>query len=142
MVGQRDGLGPLQVGVPGEHGPLVPPRLAQQRPHEPVFGRSPRDTGLEAERNNNFTSAQRLHLLNSSHILKKIQEGPGLQRIIRSEGTRQETVDKLYLTILSRHPTEEELSVLDDYPSGGGGLARGLDVAWVLMNTAEFLCRH
>ena len=34
-----------------------------------IFGRPPRDTGLESERNNRFTAAQALHLLNSTHIL-------------------------------------------------------------------------
>ena len=33
-----------------------------------MFGRPPRDTGLESERNNRPTADQRLHLLNSSHI--------------------------------------------------------------------------
>ena len=41
-----------------------------------LFGRPPRDTGLESERNNRFTAAQRLHLLNSSHIQRKIEQGP------------------------------------------------------------------
>ena len=39
-----------------------------------MFGRPPRDTGLESERNNNPTASQRLHLLNSSHIQRKIEQ--------------------------------------------------------------------
>lgn len=41
-----------------------------------MFGRSSRDTGLVGERNNSPSAAQRLHLLNSSHIQKKIEQGP------------------------------------------------------------------
>jgi hypothetical protein len=37
-----------------------------------MFGRPARDTGLESERKNNPTDAQRLHLLNSTHIQNKI----------------------------------------------------------------------
>ncbi|HEX2972772.1 MAG TPA: DUF1553 domain-containing protein, partial [Tepidisphaeraceae bacterium] len=39
-----------------------------------MFGRPPRDTGLESERNDRPTAAQRLHLLNSSHIQRKIEQ--------------------------------------------------------------------
>ena len=52
------------------------------------FGRPPRDSGLEAERNNRITANQRLHLLNSSHIQRKIQEGPKLQALLQSLSAR------------------------------------------------------
>ena len=52
------------------------------------FGRPPRDSGLEAERNNRITASQRLHLLNSSHIQRKIQEGPKLQALLQSLSAR------------------------------------------------------
>lgn len=107
-----------------------------------MFGRSTRATGLESERNNSFTAPQRLHLLNSAHIQRKIDEGPALQELLRSEDKPEELADKLYLTILSRYPSEEERAVMGDYRSGGWGRRPGLDVAWALMNTAEFLCRH
>jgi hypothetical protein len=104
-----------------------------------MFGRSSRDTGLESERNNNITAAQRLHLLNSAHIRKKIEEGPALQQLLRSGGKPEEIIDRLYLTILSRHPSQAERAELTAY---GRGRQVGPDVAWALMNTAEFLCRH
>ncbi len=107
-----------------------------------MFGRSSRDTGLESERNNTFTAAQRLHLLNSAHIHNKIDEGPALRQILDSGGKPEEIADKIYLTILSRYPTQEERTVLAEYRSGGFGRRPGLDLAWALMNTAEFLCRH
>ncbi len=52
------------------------------------FGRPPRDSGLEAERSNRITANQRLHLLNSSHIQRKIQEGPKLQALLQSLSSR------------------------------------------------------
>ncbi len=80
------------------------------------FGRSSRDTGLESDRNNRPTAAQRLHLLNSSHIRRKIETGPKLQPLLRSSGgSREEAVNELYLTILSRFPTDEELQSVDAY---------------------------
>ncbi|MFH1264962.1 MAG: DUF1553 domain-containing protein, partial [Planctomycetota bacterium] len=72
-----------------------------------MFGRPPRDTGMESERNNRYTAAQALHLLNSTHIRQKIQQGPKIQELLKSAGS-PEMADTLYLTILSRLPTEEE----------------------------------
>ena len=85
------------------------------------FGRSSRDTGLDSDRNNRPTAAQRLHLLNSSHIRRKIETSPKLQPLLRSSGrNREEVVTELYLTILSRFPTDEELKILETYAQRGG----------------------
>ena len=50
-----------------------------------MFGRPPRDTGLESERNNRPTADQRLHLLNSSHIQRKIEQSPKLKNLTAAE---------------------------------------------------------
>ncbi|MCL4205910.1 MAG: DUF1553 domain-containing protein [Pirellulaceae bacterium] len=109
-----------------------------------MFGRPPRDTGLVSERNNQSTAAQRLHLLNSSHILQKIQQSDRLQQLSQTSRSPREAVTRVYLAILSRFPTDEELKVLNEYSQSGG--VRGpevlTDVAWALINTAEFLCKH
>jgi hypothetical protein len=108
-----------------------------------MFGRPSRDTGLESERNNNFTASQRLHLLNSAHIQRKIEKGPALAGIIGSGRPSAEIAKELYLTILSRYPTKEELDGVADYVSGGArGRSPAMDIAWALINSAEFLCRH
>jgi hypothetical protein len=89
-----------------------------------LFGRAQRDTGLESERNNRPSSAQRLHLLNSSHIQRKIEQGRGLQALMQSgRGNPREAVDNLYLAILSRYPTPEELQTVAEYARRGGGKA-------------------
>jgi hypothetical protein len=49
-----------------------------------MFGRPPRDTGLESERSNKPTTDQRLHLLNSSHVQRKIENSPKLQTLFAS----------------------------------------------------------
>ncbi len=108
------------------------------------FGRSPRDTGLESERNNRPTAAQRLHLLNSSHIQRKIEQSTKLQYLLQNKGKPRDTIDGVYLTILSRLPTEEELRVVGAYFQSAGGNRRGavVDLIWALINSAEFLYRH
>jgi hypothetical protein len=108
------------------------------------FGRSPRDTGLESERNNRPTAAQRLHLLNSSHIQRKIEQSTKLQYLLQNKGKPRDTIDGVYLTILSRFPTEEERKVVGAYFTSAGGNRRGaaVDLIWALINSAEFLYRH
>jgi hypothetical protein len=111
-----------------------------------LFGRPSRDTGVEAERNNKPTAAQRLHMLNSSHVQKKIEEGPGLRALLGSRSGRPgEGVVNLYLAILSRYPTPAELGIVAEFAkSGDGPPAREMvvDLAWALVNSPEFLYRH
>jgi hypothetical protein len=109
-----------------------------------MFGRPPRDTGLESERNNKPTPAQRLHFLNSSHVQRKLQRGPKIERVIQSNRSREEIVKQLYLMILSRFPTDSELKIVAEYSQSGVVEGReGLqDLAWALVNSAEFLHRH
>jgi hypothetical protein len=104
------------------------------------FGRSSRDTGLESDRNNRPTAAQRLHQLNSSHIRRKLETSPKLQPLLRSNTQkRAEIAAELYLTILSRFPTDDEMKTLEAYAQRGT-MAR--DLAWALINCPEFSYRH
>jgi hypothetical protein len=109
-----------------------------------LFGRPPRDTGLESERNNRPTAAQELHLLNSSHIQVKLEQSRKLQNLIQSKGEPRQVVNGLYLMLLSRYPTEGEWNVVSAYAKSGDVKQREalIDLAWALINSAEFLCRH
>ncbi len=103
-----------------------------------TFGRPPRDAGMESERNNRFTAAQALHLINSTHILKKIREGPKLQELLKS-GDSSEKAELLYLTVLSRKPTGDERA----QASGRAESRQGAeDLVWALINSDEFLFKH
>ena len=104
------------------------------------FGRPPRDTGLLSERNNRITAAQRLHLLNSSHVQRKIQQSPRLQALMREVKNPQELVRQIYLMVLSRPPTEDELKEVAAYKMRGQ--AAVTDLVWALFNSTEFLYRH
>lgn len=144
------------------------------------FGRPSRDTGLESERSNKPTADQRLHLLNSSHIQRKIESSPKLQALFqsaassgsgkfdkRSRFNKQgkyagrfnkggggstaasedkrpgEVINTLYLTILSRFPTPEEMKTVAEYmQSGTSKREAAMDLAWALINSVEFLYRH
>ncbi len=124
--------------LPPGHRAISLPDASITSPFLEMFGRPPRDTGLESERNNNFTAAQRLHLLNSSHIQQKISKGPELAPLFSSDRSQEQLAEELYLRILSRFPTPAELSELRMQ----GGRASGPEIVWALINSAEFLCRH
>ncbi len=137
-----------------------------------MFGRPSRDTGLELERSSKPTTDQRLHMLNSSHIQKKIENSPKLQALFSAasgytkppkppkfrkgvkvpppaptgptgEQKRAEIVKQLYLTILSRFPTEQEMKTVMEYVQSATGKREAVvDLSWALVNSAEFLYRH
>ena len=109
-----------------------------------MFGRPPRDTGLESERNNDPSGDQRLHLLNSSHIQSKIEKSDKLRALAQSGRDLRDAVSKLYLLILSRLPTAEEVEAARAYRQAGHVPPPDdlLDLAWALVNSAEFLYRH
>lgn len=149
-----------------------------------MFGRPPRDTGLESERTNRPTADQRLHLLNSSHIQRKIEASPKLQSLFQAvggsttvrrsvsagaakygknkmlrrlgsgssestasgsagDGQGAEVIKTLYLTILSRFPTDAELQKISAYVQlASSRREAAIDVAWALINSAEFMYRH
>lgn len=109
-----------------------------------TFGRSRRDTGLESERDTHPTAAERLALLNSSQIEGKFDRSVPLQTLMQGRADPRQAVTTLYLTILSRYPTNDELQVATKYAQGVGANRRvaAIDLAWALVNTAEFLYRH
>jgi hypothetical protein len=110
-----------------------------------LFGRPSRDTGLESERNNLVNDSHRLHLLNSTHVQKKINNSPKLRQIATSNRRdREQLIRETYLLILSRYPTEAELAtVLPAMQVGGFQIKQAHDdLAWALINSKEFLYRH
>jgi hypothetical protein len=108
-----------------------------------TFGRPARDTGLESERTPRATAAGRLHLLNSSHIQRKVETSRTLLALIQARANLGQAVTNLYLTILSRFPTEAEVQAAASHVQSAGNRRTALlDLAWALINSVEFLYRH
>jgi hypothetical protein len=110
-----------------------------------MFGRPARDTGLESERNNQPTDAQRLHLLNSTHVQDKIERSVRLRGLTRTaKGNRRTLINLIYLNIMSRYPAQAELAAAEKYfqTKGMNTTQATNDLAWALINTKEFLYRH
>jgi hypothetical protein len=134
-----------------------------------LFGRSARATGMDNERINKPVPAQWLHLLNSSHIQRKLDQGPNMKALFNPKRKPEEVIEELYLTILSRPPTEEEAANLKQFgtifypkapkpPKPAKGVKAKpvpppkpylwktredwIDITWSLINSTEFIYRH
>jgi len=109
-----------------------------------LFGRPARATGLENERVNKASAPQRMHLLNSSHIQRKLETGPMMKMLLNPKRKQQEIIEDVYLTILSRFPARDEVSKVEAYMRSGvvKGNEAGMDLAWALINSDEFLFKH
>ena len=110
-----------------------------------MFGRSPRDTGGSSERTVNPTEKQRLYLLNATDVQRKIEGSWRVTKLFRD--TRQHPdrrVRWVYLTLLSRYPSDAELETAMSYgaEAGVGGKEALVDLIWALVNSKEFLYRH
>lgn len=112
-----------------------------------MFGRPSRDKGYESERETKPTEFQRLYMLNSTEIHARIAKSPALLKIIsQHKNDSRAAIRMVYLTILSRRPTSQEMIVALAHIEQGGkkaGFRLAMqDLAWALLNTKEFLYKH
>ncbi|OQA80871.1 MAG: hypothetical protein BWY31_03910 [Lentisphaerae bacterium ADurb.Bin242] len=109
-----------------------------------LFGRPPRDSGQFSERNSQINGSQRLFLLNSGALYERLNRTGG--RIAReNRWNLKPCADAVYLTVLSRYPTSEEVEALRKYQDSLPKKDRGRiwpDLLWVLVNSKEFLYYH
>jgi hypothetical protein len=120
-----------------------------------LYGRPPRDTGYESERNNIPSASQKLHLLNSTHIQQKIISNKQLLGMrYRNQKNKKKpkvewvtpdkAIEEMYLVILSRYPSAKETNAALGYIRDSG-LSRwdaSVDIIWALLNTKEFIFKH
>jgi len=109
-----------------------------------LFGRSSRSTGMEIVRVNELASPQWLYMLNSATVQNKLRTGPKLAALLSAGGKPNEIAERLYLTVLSRFPTDADVKTGEEYAKAGvtKGHEMWIDLAWALVNSPEFLLRH
>lgn len=114
-----------------------------ESPFLELFGRPPRNTSYESERNNLPTTLQAQYLLNSSNIQRKIENSPVLRKLLNTQKGAG-LVSELYLLILSRFPTENERTIAIGYAGSPERKPNEAwcDLAWALINTKEFTLKH
>ncbi len=106
-----------------------------------LFGRPPRDTPYECERDSAPSLRQKLFMINSDLLEGKVTGSPRIQRLIKEKKTDAEIVDEFYLSIVARPPTDQEkqkaLAHLAKDPKNRPQAVQ--DLVWVLLNTQEFM---
>jgi hypothetical protein len=109
-----------------------------------TFGRSKRETPCTCEVKSQPTLAQALNLINGTSITHCIERGKNLPAWTAQDKDPQHIIRSLYLTSLSRLPTESETTafaqVLRTHP--GGSKIALQDIFWAVLNSNEFIFNH
>jgi hypothetical protein len=86
---------------------------------------------------------QALHLINGENVHEKIKQGGVVAKMQADGKTPQQIVADLYLRCLSRKPTEEEATAINEQLAGDAEPRAALeDVYWALLNSREFVFNH
>jgi hypothetical protein len=109
-----------------------------------TLGRPQRIVSCECERTAEPNLAQVLQLANGELVQRKLSDKQGrLTQLIERTKDDTEAFMELYLTALSRRPTEQELEHCSRIVTDAGDRRAGLeDISWALINGREFLFNH
>jgi hypothetical protein len=111
-----------------------------------TFGRHQRMVTCQCERSNEPSLVQALHISNGDTILQKLAAKEGkLESLIASGLPNYRIIEELYLSALSRYPTDGELAqflaVLNESPDGERRAVLE-DMFWAVLSSREFLFNH
>ncbi len=106
-----------------------------------LYGRSDREFLGDLEPTLEPTLAQALHMINAPYVHKKLKSGEGmLTRLIEAKLDNQELIRVLYLTTLSRFPSDEEIETAEAYLAESPRRRAGCeDLLWALISSRAFL---
>jgi Protein of unknown function (DUF1553)/Protein of unknown function (DUF1549) len=104
-----------------------------------LFGRPKRQSACECERSSNVTLAHALNLINGPTLGDCVTSSDNhLARLIASEADDRKVIEEVYLSCLSRPPTEKESTGIK-LGEGAKRLEGVQDLAWALLNSPAFL---
>lgn len=107
-----------------------------------LFGRPSRDSSYESERCNDTSMSQALYMINAQALSKKITRSPYLKQLFKNTSDEQ-VVDSIYMTVFSRHPSDEKMKQLLAYFQQSKRRNDGItDLLWAVLNTREFMFNH
>lgn len=111
-----------------------------------TFGRATRATVCSCEVKMEPNLSQALHLLNGDTTQQRIREGKLVETMMKGKKSPQEIITTLYLTVLSRPPSDMEMEKLsaavaeEKEPEKTREVLE--DVFWALLNSKEFIFNH
>ncbi len=106
-----------------------------------LYGRSGREFLGDLDPKLEPTLTQALYMINSRDVHQKLRSSDGvLTRSIKAKLNNSEFVTELYLTTLSRFPTDEELKTGKTYLAESPKRRTGSeDILWALLSSREFI---
>jgi len=109
-----------------------------------TFGQPGRELACECERESDSNLAQALQLINGPTVHDKVRRPDNrLGKLLSAHRSDREILDELYLAMLCRKPTADEVKVVNAHlKKRKDRRAAWEDVLWALLNSKEFLFRH
>ncbi len=109
-----------------------------------TFGRATRATVCSCEVKMEPNLSQALHLLNGDTTQERIRQGKQVETMLNAKKSPEEIISTLYLTVLSRSPTDmEREKLLAAVTSDPAKVRESLeDIFWALLNSKEFIFNH
>jgi hypothetical protein len=111
-----------------------------------TFGRNQRLITCECERSDEPSMVQVLHIANGDTINEKLRaKGSRVELLLTKGATNHEVISEVYLSALSRPPTDDEMLRLLQTTAEAKGDERRLvieDLFWSVLSSREFLFNH
>jgi hypothetical protein len=109
-----------------------------------TFGQPARELACECEREGDSNLAQALQLINGPAVNDRLRKPDNrIGKLLARKLSDREVLNELYLTTLSRLPTDAEVQVTLAHVQQAVDKRRAWeDVQWALINAKEFLFRH
>jgi hypothetical protein len=111
-----------------------------------TFGRATRATACSCDVKMEPSLSQALHLLNGDNTHDRINQGKLIPPQLEQKKSHQEIIEHLYLTALSRSPTEGEMKNLQEVlkTATSDKQAEEIlnDIFWAILNSREFVFNH
>ena len=106
-----------------------------------LYGRSSREFLGDLDPKLEPTLTQALYMINSRDIHQKLRSSTGvLTRLMKEKSDNRELIDELYLSTLSRFPTDEELEAAEAYIAESPKRRSGCeDLLWALVSSRSFI---
>jgi hypothetical protein len=111
-----------------------------------TFGRATRATVCSCEVKLEPNLSQALHLLNGDTTQQRIRQGKKVETLLLEKKGPTEVIESLYLTVLSRAPTDMEreklLAAVAEAKEPAQVKETLEDIFWALLNSKEFIFNH